>query len=285
MNKNAKKLTVLASLLAVILLLWLWLRPQHAPTPPPKVTEPISTPAPLTTPSSTPKAQSEETVEELPEVVLRLIAVTYSSDNASMSRATLQNVVNKPGIAVMAEGDTFPDDEEIRLLSIERKGVLLDDHGQQRYLELDQEERLVTPDPRTEEVDLDSERVLAEMERIAERGLNYEDFQAAIWKNIGRREQPFLLVQGRLSPAYGEGTWPDVPYLGLRVHSLMPGSFWDQLGLQVGDLILGIDGVRIDSDGAWSRAMPAFYENEFLSLYIQRGDEEFTLETSTIPPR
>ena len=184
----------------------------------------------------------------------------------------------------MAEGDAFPDDEEIRLLTIERERVLLDDRGHERYLDLDREERLVAQKP-DEEPDLDPERVLAEMEKIAERGLTYEDMMSAVWKNIGRRERPFLLVQGRLAPAYGEGTWPDVPYLGLRVHSVMPGSFWEQLGLQADDLVLAIDGVRIDSDGAWSRAMPALYDNEFVSLYVQRGDEEFTLETSTIPPR
>lgn len=286
MNSTTKKLIAVVGLLAVALVLWLWLTPQPAPpTAPPTAALPTSAPAPLPVPQPAPKAPPEEPGEERPEVVLRLLSVTMSPDNASRSRATLQNIANRPGIAVMAEGDAFPDDEEIVLLSIERERVLLDDHGQQRYLELDPEERLAMPDPRTEEADLDPQRVLAEMEKIAERGLSYEDMQAAVWRNIGRRERPFLLVQGRVSPAYGEGTWPDVPYLGLRVRQVMPGSFWQQLGLQVDDLILAIDGVRIDSDGAWSRAMPALYNNEIVTLDIQRGGEEFTLETTTIPPR
>lgn len=286
MTSNAKKLTVITVLLAIALLLWLWLRPQPAPAPlaPAAVQKDAPLPLPVPAPPSVSKAPVTESVEERPEVELRLLALTISPDNPSMSRATLQNVANRPGIAVMAEGDVFPDDEEIRLLTIERERVLLDDHGEQRYLDLDREERLAAQKPKDETPDLDPERVLAEMEKIAERGLTYEDMMSAVWKNIGRRERPFLLVQGRLSPAYGEGTWPDVPYIGLRVRSLMPGSFWEQLGLQADDVILGIDGVRIESNGAWSRAMPAFYNNEFISLYVQRGGEEITLETTTIPP-
>jgi len=51
-----------------------------------------------------------------------------------------------------------------------------------------------------------------------------------------------LLASARILPVYESGTM-----VGLRISHIMPDSFWDQTGLQNGDVIVRVDDVSIDS--------------------------------------
>ena len=84
MNSNAKKLLVAAGLVAIVTLVWLWLRPQPAPTPVSQSSVPVRESVPLPVPSAAPKTPVKESVEERPEVELRLLALTMSPTDRAL---------------------------------------------------------------------------------------------------------------------------------------------------------------------------------------------------------
>ena len=69
-------------------------------------------------------------------------------------------------------------------------------------------------------------------------GEKYDGQMMMQWRNIGLRGRPKLLQQAWLTPDFGGVVGPDKSMLGLQVSQVMPAGFWDQIGLEDGDLEL-----------------------------------------------
>jgi len=71
--------------------------------------------------------------------------------------------------------------------------------------------------------------------------------------------------------------------LAVFVSELLPGSFYDQLGLRRKDVLLAVNGIRIDSLGASSEALQLFTNRTSLDLLVQGTEGVRTLHTETVP--
>ena len=100
------------------------------------------------------------------------------------------------------------------------------------------------------------------------------------WRNMGLRGRPQLLQQGSLVPQVIPGR--DV-ISGLRVGRILPGSFWDQMGLSEGDVIEQVNNKKMDSIMRWREFMNIAESAQEISLVVERGGEQIRLIIRTIP--
>jgi len=100
------------------------------------------------------------------------------------------------------------------------------------------------------------------------------------WRNTGLRGRPQLLQQGSLVPQVIPGR--DV-IGGLRVGRILPGSFWDQMGLSEGDVIEQVNNKKMDSIMRWREFMNIAESAQEISLVVERGGEQIRLIIRTIP--
>lgn len=115
-------------------------------------------------------------------------------------------------------------------------------------------------------------------------GANYPGQMMMQWRNIGLRGRPQLLQQAWLTPDFGGALGPDKLMLGLKVSQVVPASFWDQIGLENGDLLKELNGVTIDTLDAWKKVLQIAQREQELTVRVQRGDHEVVFRTRTVRP-
>jgi len=120
---------------------------------------------------------------------------------------------------------------------------------------------------------------------LAERGLPFEGLLMAQWRTGGLRERAHILKQGWLIPDYGGRRGPDKKMVGLRVKQVVPGSFWNQLGLEVNDLIEEMNETRIDSINAWRKVLEYAQNDTDVTVVVRRDNDILRMRTLTVPPR
>ena len=86
-----------------------------------------------------------------------------------------------------------------------------------------------------------------------------------------KRQAARLYQGGRVRPVY-DLTSNAVE--GVRVLDVQPDSFWAELGIQSGDLILELDGEPINTPAATVRLMDSVSKGEILTLRVQRTDNQ-----------
>jgi len=195
--------------------------------------DPVEPPVPV---AAAPEAPHPAPALAERKLDLRLVAVTHSPDDPSLSRATIREELQLLFL-VLGEGDALSGYENLSVVRIE-PDRLLDDAGRSVVLVLDRSTPLVLR--KREPTREDLEVSMREMKALAERGLLREGSLMASWGRIGYRDNAALLSQGRLAPYWGErGPDGKLPkqMQGLEVIRFECGSFWDQLGLQVGDIM------------------------------------------------
>jgi 2-alkenal reductase len=100
-----------------------------------------------------------------------------------------------------------------------------------------------------------------------------------------------LVEDGEVTyPYFGVGTIPitfdiaaqnDLPVdFGVYVDSVEDGTGADDAGIREGDIILAIDGQRIDQDNPFVEVLFAHEPGETVEVTVQRGDEEITVEVT-----
>jgi type II secretory pathway component PulC len=213
---------------------------------------------------------------------LRLVSVRYS-DDPSQSVASIQDRATNI-IHLLVESETMPDqEEEYATILIEHDYVVLEtDDGRSMTLHLDAE----TPLTARQALTADQYRAVKEtMVDLAERGKLFESMMMAQWRNVGLRERPHVLQQGSFAAYYGGVRGPDKKMVGLRAKRLTTGSIWDQMGIEVGDLLIEINGEPVDSMNAWRRVLQTAQDETDIAVVVQRGEEALAMRTRTIPPR
>ncbi len=102
------------------------------------------------------------------------------------------------------------------------------------------------------------------------------------WRNTGLRGRPQLLQQGSLIPRIVPG---EDEIAGLRAGQILPGSFWDQMGLSEGDVIQEVNGAEIDSMMRWREFMDIAETAQEISLLLERGGRPIRFLIRTVPTR
>jgi hypothetical protein len=116
---------------------------------------------------------------------------------------------------------------------------------------------------------------------VARQGWNRGGLMAQ-WRNVGLRDRPLLLQQAWLTPV-SDG--PGEPMRGLRVRKLAPGSFWNQLGAETGDLLTAVNGRAIDSMNAWQKLIEIAQNDVNITITLERDAKPLRFQTRTIRPR
>jgi len=87
-----------------------------------------------------------------------------------------------------------------------------------------------------------------------------------------------LFSQARILPKYEEGRM-----VGLQINAIKPGSLFEEIGIESGDVITKLNGVAIDDPQESAKVLAEFSEAESFTVDVERGDGsrdtlEFSLE-------
>jgi general secretion pathway protein C len=87
-----------------------------------------------------------------------------------------------------------------------------------------------------------------------------------------------LFSQARILPKYEEGEM-----VGLQINAIKPGSLFEEIGIESGDVITKLNGIAIDNPQESAKVLAEFSEAESFTVDVERGDGtndtlEFSLE-------
>ncbi len=184
---------------------------------------------------------------------------------------------------IVGIGDTV---NKATVKRIERRRLVLSEGGKLRELVLDEDAKPA----------IDSGRTLASKRNARSRGrpsrapkpsprtpsdkvkrLDDDHFQVGRDDVDEMMENPTnLFSQARILPKYEEGSM-----VGLQINAIKPGSLFEQIGIQSGDVITKLNGITIDNPQESAKVLTEFSEAESFTVDVQRGDgSSDTLEFS-----
>jgi general secretion pathway protein C len=208
---------------------------------------------------------TEAIIEEVPEedlqetgLPLRLLGTIASADQVVAS-AAIENTSNRKH-EVVKVGDRLKSHSEVTVARIERGRVILDNAGRREELKLSDEIRPARA-PRVAKRASRSRRSRSRAakppkpEPSARGGL---DIDASA-----------LLKQARILPKYEDGVM-----VGIEISKIQPDSLYEQVGVQEGDVVMELNGVKIDSPAASKSLMDAIKEGQTLEMLVMGSDGE-----------
>jgi general secretion pathway protein C len=175
-------------------------------------------------------AQLEEDLEKsrLPVTLLG----TFAASDPDLSRATLQDK-EKNETLVVGVGDQI---KNVALVTrIERRRVVLTENGAPRELTIGEEEN---GQPSIQ-------RAGPARRRAAQAPVRQTPSGMAVSREViesSMRDPSELLSQARVLPKFEQGQM-----VGLQVNGIKPGSLFQEIGLQEGDVITQFNGIAINS--------------------------------------
>jgi general secretion pathway protein C len=208
---------------------------------------------------------TEAVIEEVPEedlqetgLPLKLLGTIASADQVVAS-AAIENTSNRKH-EVVKVGDRLKSHSEVTVARIERGRVILDNAGRREELKLSDEIRPARA-PRVAKRASRSRRSRSraakppEPEPSARGGL---DIDASA-----------LLKQARILPKYEDGVM-----VGIEISKIQPDSLYEQVGVQEGDVVMELNGIKIDSPAASKSLMDAIKEGQTLEMLVMGSDGE-----------
>ncbi|MBJ21064.1 MAG: hypothetical protein CL933_16780 [Deltaproteobacteria bacterium] len=202
---------------------------------------------------------------------LRVIALREAVGAALPPAATLEDQAESLRY-VLEPGDTLPGHPRVRVREISAESVLLAVPEGEVRLGLGGKDAYLGQRLRAGP----TRRGLAD---LAAQG-DGKPGPMAQWRNVGLRERPLLLQQGWLTPVVAEHGGLE----GLRVRRLAAGSFWDQIGLQEGDLLVAANGRALDSLDAWKEFVRVAERETEVVVALHRNTRKLRFRTRTISP-
>lgn len=210
-------------------------------------------------------AEIEENLEasRLPVTLLG----TFAASDPALSRATLLDK-EKNETLVVAIGDQI---KSVALVTrIERRRVVLTENGAPRELTIGDEKDVQPSVRRANAPRRAAARAAARSERRAGIPVSREQIQETI-RNPGD-----LLSQARVLPKFEGGQM-----VGLQVNGIKPGSLFEEIGLQEGDVITEFNGIAINSPEESARILQEFAEADQFNVVVQGADGARTVHNFT----
>ncbi len=229
--------------------------------------------------SATPTAQRTSS-DALPvdAPALRLVAIRRALDDPQENAAILEDRVESLRYVLRA-GDTLPSHPDYQLIQIDGDAAVVSAGDAASTLRLESSALLLGQ--RLPPATTHSGKSLLQ---LAEEGSKREGMMSQ-WRNVGLRDRAQLLQQAWLTADYATAPGSKQTMTGLRVRKLIAGSFWQQLGLQEGDLLEEINGVQVDSMEAWQQVIQIAQNDTDISITVERADHKHRYRTETIRPR
>ena len=199
-----------------------------------------------------PKAQvNQEPEEDLPDTKLPLkLLGTVASSDPSISWAAVEDLDERKHLSVKI-GDILK--QEAKVERIERRRIVLSNRGKKEELTLDESQQVASrrpparrPPTRSASRSTRSQNLSDRVKRLSENrfAISQDDVEKI------RRSPSAFLTGGLLTPKYEEGQM-----VGMEVKSVKPGSWYEKLGIQDGEVIQAVNGVPIDSPQASAQAL------------------------------
>ncbi len=209
---------------------------------------------------------------------LRLVAIRQALDDPQENAVIIEDRVESLRY-VLRTGDTLPSRPEARLIRIDRGAVEVRAGGAASTLRLES-----GAPPLGQRLTLADSHHGKSLLQLAEEGSQLEGMMTQ-WRNVGLRDRAQLLQQAWLTADYAAAPGANASMTGLRVRKLIEGSFWQQLGLQEGDLLEEINGVRVDSMDAWQQVIQIAQNDLDITITVDRAAHKHSYRTETIRPR
>ena len=198
------------------------------------------------------------------ELPLKLLG-TAAGGTAGLSWAVIEDVQQRETRVVHAEDEIR---DGARVERIERRRLILNESGTLRELSLDAEDELAAgkpsapgggrgraargPAPPPDRVQVDK-----------------QDLQQAV------RNPSSIFQMARILPKYENGA-----IVGLQIHDPKPGSIFEKVGIQNGEGITQVNGVRIDSAEESRTVMTEFAQGREWTVQVEGPSGTRTLSLS-----
>ena len=219
-------------------------------------------------PIALPEPEPEEKLDET-KLPLQLLG-TLLSDNPKTSTAAIAD----KGAAdheLLREGDQLARHQHVRVARIERGRVILQNRDRREELLLNEDQplaaasfspRALRPDRRSSRRPSASrsKRSTPRPPAIAEQ-LNELRIGGSEVRNAGD-----LLSQAKITPKWLEGEMQ-----GMELREIEPGSLYDKVGLEDGDVIQSFNGIRLDSTAAGAEVLKQFAEADQFEIELTDG--------------
>ena len=268
----------LAALLLVLSAVWVLFTGESDQVKP-NIASDIS-PPPASAPAALPAMDSVTTPNpesDYPpvELNLRLLAVTVSSDG-QFSRATIEDV-NRECRHLMRPGQQLRGYEDVVLSEIDTDRVIFANNGREEIIYLDTE---VPLNPRKQVWPLERD-LFPDAEEPAD--ITEGVFLHGIARQIAvlqtQRSAFALGHQGAFAPWQENGE-----FIGVMASNVVNGSFYDQLGLRQGDILMSVNGYDIKSAADTDKILEMFTKETSLELRVRGSDgKEREFITHTVP--
>jgi len=217
-----------------------------------------------------PAIPDDEPVEDLEptRLPLRLLG-TAAATPADLSWAAVEDEDERRTVVVRV-GDAI---QGASVQRIERRRIVLSENGVLRELVLDEQTVASRPEPprrgrgavarRNPRARLRPGSPSERVEKLADDRfqMDREDVDDMM------RNPANLFSQARILPKYEEGEM-----VGLQINAIKPGSFFEEVGIQSGDVVTELNGVAIDSPQQSARILTEFSQADTLSIGVTRAD-------------
>ena len=208
---------------------------------------------------------AEDEVLEATQLPLTLLG-TAAAEVPELSWAAIEDRESQQTL-VLRIGDSVRNQAQLR--RIERKRIVLEERGALRELALEEPEGLVsTPAPS-----------LPALARNRPRGPRVTPPQMAVAPEEGPRSPAQLFSEARILPKYDAGQM-----VGVQVSAIKPGSLFEKMGIQEGDTITELNGIRIDSPEQSAKILLELTRSDAFTVQVENASGTHTLDIDLPEP-
>jgi general secretion pathway protein C len=207
------------------------------------------------------EADDEPLVATETKLPLELLGTVASNDESVSNAAIMDRGSRKHQVVFI--GDQLEAHPQVEVVAIYRRTVILDNKGKRERLDLREDEgQPASRGPARGS----SRRAAARPTRDAQRGSIAQRIEQ-LSKASGGRTTAGLYSQARIVPEWSEGEM-----VGVRLNQVKPGSLYEKIGIESGDVITTLNGISIDSPQASSRLLTEFTQAEEFTIELQGGE-------------
>lgn len=210
-------------------------------------------------------AAAEEEELEATQLPLTLLG-TAAAEDPGLSWAAIEDRESQQTL-VLRIGDSVRNQAQVR--RIERKRIVLEERGTLRELALEEAESLAEAAPPRPQI----------AARTRPRGPRVTPPQIAAPPEEGVRSPAQLFSEARILPKYEAGQM-----IGVQVSAIKPGSVFEKMGIQDGDTITELNGIRIDSPEQSAKILLEFTRSNSFKIGVDRASGPTTLDVELPEP-
>ncbi len=226
-----------------------------------------------------PERPEPEIQEELEATKLPLTLIgTVASPDPRVAWAAIQDLQERKTLVVQVDD---PVKRGATVMAIERRRVVLLENGKPRELRLDDDnEPILKPKVANRRAPRRPKRAAKRQDARAERLKRLADNRYEVERDTVEdtiRNPASLFSQAQIQPKYEDGEM-----VGMQVNAIKPGSLFEEIGIESGEIITEVNGISITSPEESGKILAEFAEAPELTVVLDGDSGERTV-TFSIP--